>query len=117
MHHWYFRKRGWLCAFGCADGKYIATSAATACTSCSFGKSTWTQDTSDVEVCVNLCFTGYTKGNGGGCLACAFGTYKPEYGWEPCTVCPTGMYTETQVAKTTETCVLWCDAGYTQLGV
>jgi len=103
----YSRLNADLCVF-CVPGKYKATTGNATCINCMAGQySTAVAAMSDVcEACVTnansieasgkqtdcTCNSGYTRSNGGPCVACIAGKYKVATGDMSCTNCVAGQY-------------------------
>lgn len=99
----------------CGIGTYKAVTGAAVCTSCpDQGKST--SPTASIAISACVCNQGYTGDGttGGGCSACAAGTYKASTGAAACSTCGTANKWSPPASIAAAACQ--CNAGYDGTG-
>ena len=87
----------------CEKGKYKQTRGHGTCIECGESSSTRSGDSKLKSDCI--CNTGYYGPDGGeACEACAKGTFKPNVGSGPCTLCPPGKHSSASALSDSARC-------------
>ena len=89
----------------CPAGKYSTASAAPSAATCSDCPAYSYSDAGSMDEANCSCGRGYTViVEGGGCVACAAGSFKDVNGSAECTDCPAGKYSTASAAPSASTC-------------